>query len=92
MGAGSMALMEKTLLAVDELTGLVTAAALVRPSKSLHDLEMKSVKKRMKEKAFAKSVNREEIIQGASLIDKPLEEHIQNVIDAMKNVSTELGL
>lgn len=85
-------LMEKTLLAVDELTGLITAAALVRPSKSVNDLKVKSVKKRLKEKAFAKSVNREEIREGAVMIDKQLEEHIQNVIDAMRKISHEIGL
>ena len=85
-------LMARTLLAVDELTGLITAAALVRPSKSVNDLEVKSVAKRMKEKAFAKNVNREEIIEGAKEIGKPLDEHIDNVIKAMRAISKELGL
>jgi putative nucleotidyltransferase with HDIG domain len=85
-------LLDKTLLAVDELTGLITAAALVRPSKSVSDLEPKSILKRMKEKAFAKNVNREEIILGAELIGKPLEEHIGNVIKAMRGVAKDLGL
>jgi putative nucleotidyltransferase with HDIG domain len=91
-GMAPSTLMAKTLLAVDELTGLITAAALVRPSKSVNDLEVKSVSKRMKEKAFAKNVNREEIILGAGLIGKPLDEHIRNVINAMREVSATLGL
>lgn len=85
-------LMEKTLLAVDELTGLVTASALVRPSKSVMDMEASSVKKKMKDKAFAKNVSREEIIMGAEMIGKPLDEHIKNVIEAMRSVAKELGL
>lgn len=85
-------IMAKTLLAVDELTGLIIAASLVRPSKSVTDLEVKSVMKRMKEKAFAKNVNREEIVLGAQNIGRPLEEHIQNVINAMRVIHKEIGL
>ncbi len=84
--------MAKTLLACDELTGLITAAALVRPSKSLMDVKLKSVKKRMKEKAFAKNVNREEIIEGARELNIVLDDHIENVIAAMQSIAKELGL
>jgi len=84
--------MDKTLWAVDELTGFVTAAALVRPSKSIMDLEAPSVRKKMKDKAFARAVRREDIIAGAEALELPLEEHIANVITAMQGVATELGL
>lgn len=84
--------MEKALLAVDELTGFVIAVALVRPSKSLSDLELKSIKKKWKDKAFAAPVNRGEIEQGAASLGVPLDEHIQIVLDAMKGQAGELGL
>jgi putative nucleotidyltransferase with HDIG domain len=85
-------LMEKTILAVDELTGFLVACALVRPSKKIAEVKPKSVKKRMKEKAFARAVNREDIVRGAELLNTELSEHIQNVIDAMSQISVELGL
>ncbi|MFZ0389398.1 MAG: HDIG domain-containing metalloprotein [Calditrichia bacterium] len=85
-------LMAKTLFAVDELCGFITAVALVRPSKSLSEVKVKSVKKKMKDKAFARQVNREEIIEGAALLNLPLEEHIGNVIHAMQKRSERLGL
>jgi putative nucleotidyltransferase with HDIG domain len=84
--------MEKALFAVDELTGLIVAAALVRPSKSLHDLQVSSVKKRMKEKSFAAAVSREDIIRGAEALGVPLDEHITTVIEAMRGIAGELGL
>ncbi len=84
--------MAKTLFAVDELTGMITAVALVKPEKKLSAVDVNSVKKRFKEKKFAAGVNREEIIQGAQDLGVPLDEHIQNVIDAMINISSELGL
>jgi putative nucleotidyltransferase with HDIG domain len=84
--------MDKTLFAVDELTGLITAAALVRPDKSLHGLEAKSVRKKMKDKAFARGVNREDVIQGAEDLGVDLNEHIEFVIDAMRTRAPELGL
>jgi putative nucleotidyltransferase with HDIG domain len=82
----------KTLFAVDELCGFNTAAALIRPSKSVLDLEASSVKKRMKDKAFARNVKREDIVKGAEELGIPLEEHIQFVIEAMRTVADDLGL
>jgi putative nucleotidyltransferase with HDIG domain len=84
--------MARCLFAVDELTGLLTAAALVRPDKAIASVEVKSVLKRMKEKAFARSVNREDIVKGAEEIGMPLEEHIAMVRDAMASIARELGL
>jgi putative nucleotidyltransferase with HDIG domain len=85
-------LLEKTLFACDEMTGFVTAASLVRPSKSVLDLEPKSVMKRMKDKAFARGVKREDLVAGAALIGLPLEEHIGNVIAFMCEHAETLGL
>ncbi len=82
----------KAIFAVDELAGFIIAVALVRPSRSLGDLEAKSVKKKMKDKSFAAAVNRDEIVQGAEELGVPLDEHITNVIAAMRQVSGELGL
>ncbi|MCB0354841.1 MAG: hydrolase [Bdellovibrionales bacterium] len=84
--------MAKTLFAVDELCGLVTAATLVRPDKSLHTLTAKSVKKKMKDKAFAKGCNREDIRIGAEELGVDLGEHIDNVIAGMREIADELGL
>jgi len=84
--------MEKTLRAVDELSGFVVAVTLVRPSKSINDVELSSVKKKMKDKAFARAVNREEIIHGAEQLGMPLEEVITNVIAALKSDVARLGL
>ena len=84
--------MAKTLFAVDELTGLITATALVRPSKSLHEVDAKSVKKKMKDKAFARGVNRDDVVEGARELGVELDEHIQFVIDAMRARAAELGL
>ena len=84
--------MEKALFAVDELTGFTVAVALVRPTKSVMDVTVKSVKKKMKDKAFAKKVNRDDIKKGAELLNLSLEEHIQNVIQAMQSIAGELGL
>jgi len=84
--------MEKTLRAVDELSGFVVAVTLVRPSKSINDVELSSVKKKMKDKAFARAVNREEIIHGAEQLGMPLEEVITNVIAALKSDAARLGL
>jgi len=84
--------MEKALFACDELAGFITASALVKPKKSLAEVEAKSVRKKMKDKAFARSVNRDDIINGAADLGIELEEHITFCIDAMKEVAKELGL
>ena len=84
--------MEKTLYAVDELSGFVTAVALVRPSKSIHDVDVRSVKKKMKDKAFAAKVNRQDIIRGAEELDMPLDEVIAEVIAALQGAAGRLGL
>ncbi len=83
---------EKTLYAVDELTGLVIAVALVRPSKKLADVDVAAVKKKWKDKAFARGVNREQVIRGAEDLGIPLDEHIQNVLSALQEVAPQLGL
>jgi putative nucleotidyltransferase with HDIG domain len=85
-------LLEKTLFACDELAGFITAASLVRPSKSVLDLEASSVKKRMKDKAFARGVKRDDLTAGAELLGLPLEEHITNVIGFMRERADALGL
>ena len=82
----------KTLFAVDELTGLITAATLVRPSRSVLDLEVSSVKKKMKDKGFARGVSREDVINGAAELGVELESHIAFVIGAMRASASALGL
>jgi putative nucleotidyltransferase with HDIG domain len=84
--------MAKTLFAVDELTGLITATALVRPTKSVHEVDAKSVRKKMKDKAFARGVSREDVINGAQELGVDLDEHINFVISAMQARSADLGL
>ena len=84
--------MAKTLYAVDELTGLITATALVRPSRSVMEVEARSVRKKMKDKAFARGVNREDVITGAADLGVDLDEHIDFVIKAMQGVAPSLGL
>jgi predicted hydrolase (HD superfamily) len=84
--------LEKTLYACDEMSGFVTAAALVRPSKSVLDLEASSVLKRMKDKAFARAVNREDLKRGAEELGLPLEEHTANVINFLRLEAESLGL
>jgi predicted hydrolase (HD superfamily) len=84
--------MAKALFAVDELTGLVTATALVRPSKSLHEVDARSVRKKMKDKAFARGVNRDDVLLGAQELGVDLDEHIQFVVDAMRASAADLGL
>ena len=84
--------LEKTLFACDEIAGFLTAASLVRPSKSILDLEPASVMKRMKDKAFARGVKREDLRAGAELLGLPIEEHIANVIAAMREQADALGL
>jgi putative nucleotidyltransferase with HDIG domain len=84
--------LEKTLYAVDELSGFVVAVTLVRPTKSIHDVEVRSVKKKMKDKAFARAVNRDDIIRGAEELGVPLDEVIAQVIAALKGDADRLGL
>jgi putative nucleotidyltransferase with HDIG domain len=84
--------LEHTLFACDELAGFITAAALVRPSKSVLDLEAKSVKKRMKDKAFARGVSRDDLRKGAEDLGLSLDEHITNVITSMRSSAETLGL
>jgi len=84
--------MEKSLRAVDELSGFVTAVTLVKPSKSIADVDVASVKKKMKDKAFARAVSRDDIRNGAELLGVPLEDLIQSVIEALKADAKRLGL
>lgn len=84
--------MAKALFAADELCGFLVACALVRPSRSLKDLEVSSVKKKLKDKAFARGVNREEVYQGAAELGVPLDEHIQFVLEALRPAEQTLGL
>jgi predicted hydrolase (HD superfamily) len=84
--------MEKALFACDELAGFITAVALIKPGKSLAEVDAKSVSKRMKDKAFARKVNREDIIKGAADLGVDLDEHIAFCIEAMKPIAAELGL
>lgn len=84
--------MAKTLFAVDELTGLITATALVRPSRSVQEVEARSVRKKMKDKAFARGVSREDVVQGARELGVDLDEHIGFVIGAMQRNAAALGL
>lgn len=91
-GVPRQTLLDKTLYAVDELTGLLTAVALVRPSKSLLDVDLAAVKKKWKDKAFARGAKREDIAAGAAELGVPLDEHIEFVLAAMKGKAAELGL
>lgn len=84
--------MEHTLFACDELTGFVTAVALVRPNKKLAEVDVAAVRKKMKDKAFARAVSREDLLKGAEEIGVPFDEHVQNVINAMSTIADELGL
>lgn len=85
-------LLQKVLFACDELAGFITAVVYVRPSKSIEEVEVSSVKKKLKDKAFARAVSREDITKGAEELGIPLEEHIQFCIDAMKRNKEYLGL
>jgi predicted hydrolase (HD superfamily) len=84
--------MAKALFAVDELTGLITATALVRPSRSVHEVDARSVQKKMKDKAFARGVNRDDVINGAAELGVELESHLTFVIEAMRGQADRLGL
>jgi predicted hydrolase (HD superfamily) len=91
-GVPRESLLEHALFACDELAGFLTACAYVRPSKSILDLEVSSVKKRMKDKAFARGVSREDIIKGAGELGIPLDEHIAFCIQALREHADALGL
>jgi putative nucleotidyltransferase with HDIG domain len=84
--------MAQALFAVDELTGLITATALVKPSRSVHDVDARSVRKKMKDKAFARGVSRDDVVQGAAELGVDLDEHIAFVIGAMQRSAESLGL
>jgi len=91
-GVPRVTLMEKALFACDEITGLITASVLVRPSKNIQDLKVSSVKKKWKDRHFAAGANREEITQACEEFGVPLWEHVQNVIEAMQRIAPDLGL
>jgi putative nucleotidyltransferase with HDIG domain len=84
--------LEHTLFACDELAGFLTACALVKPGKSIHEVEPDSVKRRLKDKAFARGVNRDDVRRGAEELGIPLEEHVRFCIDAMRAIAPQLGL
>src|SRR5262245_24714264 len=84
--------MARTLFAVDELTGLITATALVKPTRSVHDVDARSVRKKMKDKAFAKGVSREDVLLGVQEMGVDLDQHIQFVVDAMRRAADAIGL
>ena len=91
-GVARQSALEHALFACDELAGFLTACSLVRPSKSILDLEVSSVKKRLKDKAFARGVSREDVAKGAEELGIPIDEHIANCIAAMRAIAGELGL
>lgn len=91
-GVSRESLLEKSLYAVDELSGFVTAVALVRPSRSVHEVEVAAVKKKLKDKAFARAVNREDITRGAAELGVPLDDLIAQVIAALRTDAERLGL
>ena len=91
-GTPRVSRMSRTLFAVDELTGLITATALVKPSRAVRDVETRSVRKKMKDKAFARGVSRDDVIHGAEELGVDLDEHITFVIGAMQRSAASLGL
>jgi putative nucleotidyltransferase with HDIG domain len=91
-GVSCETLLEKTLYAVDELSSFIVAVALVRPTKSIHDVDVRAVKKKMKDKAFARAVNRDDIIRGAEKLEMSLDDVIAQVITALKGDAERLGL
>ena len=91
-GVARESLMAKALFACDELTGLITASALVKPSRSLADVDVAGVRKKMKDKAFARGVNRDDIIEGAQALGISLDDHIAVVLEAMRGIADTLGL
>ncbi|MFQ6034105.1 MAG: HDIG domain-containing metalloprotein [Candidatus Bipolaricaulia bacterium] len=91
-GVPRESLLDKTLFAVDELTGLIVATALVQPGRSLGEVQVRSVRKKMKDRSFARGVSREDITKGAEELGIELDEHIGVVLEAMQGVAAELGL
>jgi putative nucleotidyltransferase with HDIG domain len=91
-GVPRVSQLEKVLYACDELAGFITAISYVKPSKSVHEVDVASVKKKMKDKAFARSVNRQDIVEGAQELGVPLEEHVDFCIKAMQAKAADLGL
>ncbi len=91
-GVPRESLLEKTLFACDELAGFLTAVSYVKPGRSIHEVEARGVRKKMKDKAFARAVNREDIVQGAAELGVDLDEHIAFCIEALKDRAEELGL
>jgi putative nucleotidyltransferase with HDIG domain len=91
-GVARVSPLEKTLYACDELAGFITAISYVKPSRSVFEVDVQSVKKKMKDKAFARSVNRQDIVDGAQQLGVPLEEHIEFCVKAMQERADELGL
>ena len=91
-GVPRVSRLEKTLFACDELAGFLTACSYVKPGRSIRDVEVKGVRKKLKDKAFARNVNREDILKGASELGVDLDEHIQFCIDAMQKCAESLGL
>jgi putative nucleotidyltransferase with HDIG domain len=91
-GVERVSALDHTLFACDELAGFLTACALVKPSKSIHEVEASSVKKKLKDKAFARGVNRDDVYNGAEELGVPLDEHIAFCIEALRSVAPELGL
>ncbi len=92
LGVPSVSRLDKALLSVDELTGLIMAVGYVRPSKSLADVEVRSVKKKWKDKAFTAAINRQEIEHYTAALGEPLDEHIQTVLTALQGIAADLGL
>ncbi len=84
--------LDRAIYAVDELTGLVIAVALVRPNKSIHEVDAKAVRKKMKDKSFARAVNREDVVKGAEQLGVDLDGHIAFVVEALKPAAEELGI
>lgn len=91
-GIPRISLLERALFACDEVTGLLTACAYVKPGRSIYEVDVPSVKRKLKDKAFARSVSREDIINGARELEVPLDEHLAFCIEAMKACAPELGL
>lgn len=91
-GVARVCALDHTLFACDELSGFLTACALVKPSKSIHEVEASSVKKKLKDKAFARGVNRDDVYKGAEELGIPLEEHVGFCIGALRGIAAELGL